>query len=120
MRCRGQLGRSEEDLVLVDNILLSEDDGLASLDSSETSGLRFSALELEHNLLGVLGLLSEDGLGLTSETCLLHIISSLSLSVFGSLSCLVLRNFVNSVFLQLWAMSSNRLWDMHHWQCISY
>ena len=82
--------------------------------SSEGFCLGLSALELQYNLLGVLCLLVEDWLGLTAETCLFHVISSLSLSNFGSLTGLVLGNFVDCMSLQLWAVSSNRLWDMHH------
>ena len=49
----------------------------------------FGALKTEHNLLGGLGLLVEDGLGLSSETHLLRVITSLALSKVGGLSGLI-------------------------------
>ena len=95
-------------------LLLSEDESLGSLDDSETLGLRLGALELEHDLLGLLSLLLEDWLGLSTEALLFHIISSLALGGERGLSGLVLGDFVVGMLLQLWAESSNRLWDMHH------
>jgi len=79
------------------NILLSENERLATLDWVESTGLADGALELEGDLLGGLRLLSEDGLGLASETCLLSIVSSLSLSDSGSLACLILGHLVGCV-----------------------
>ena len=96
------------------NFLLTEDEGLASLDDSERFGLALGAFELEHDFLSVLGLLSEDRLGLSTESGLLHVISSLTLSDQGGFTTLVLGNFVGGVLLQLWAESSNSLWDMDH------
>ena len=95
-------------------LLLSEDEGLASLDNSETLGLGLGALELEHDLLGVLGLLSEHGLGLSSESLLLHIVSSLSLGGLGGLPSLVLGDLVESVLLGFLAETLKLLGDMHH------
>ena len=104
---------SEHDLTL-GYFLLTEDEGLASLDDSERFGFALRAFKFEHDFLGVLGLLSEDWLGLSTETLLFHIISSLTLGDKGGFTRLVLGNFVGSVLLQLWAESSNSLWDMHH------
>ena len=67
-------------LLKVRSIFLSKDESLASLDWVESSSLADCALELKSDLLGGLCLLSEDGLCLSSETLLLSIISSLSLS----------------------------------------
>ena len=105
--------RSEHNLTLL-VLLLSEDEGLGSFDDSETLGLGLSAFELEHDLLGLLGLFLEDWLGLPSESLLFHIISSLTLGSGGGLTGLVLRDFMGGVLLQLSAESSNSLWDMHH------
>jgi hypothetical protein len=58
-----------------------------------------SALKTEDNLLGGLGLLVEDGLGLTTITGLLTVITSLTLSEQGSLAGLVLGNLVGGVLL---------------------
>ena len=60
-------------------LLFTQDESSASLDHLEGLGFRLRAFELEHNLLCVLRLLPENGLGLSSESLLLHIISSLSL-----------------------------------------
>ena len=108
-----ELLSSEHDLALL-VLLLSEDEGLGSLENSETFGLGLNALELEGDLLGLLSLLLEDWLGLSTESLLLHVISSLTLSDQGGFTTLVLGNFVGGVLLQLWAESSNSLWDMDH------
>ena len=108
------LDDSEEDTALVLAGVGAHDERLAAAEQLAASDLALGALQSEGDLLGVLGLLSEDGLGLTTETLLFHVVSSLSLGKLGSFTGLVLRNFVDCVFLQLWAISSNRLWDMHH------
>ena len=105
--------RSEHDHAL-GVLLLAKHEGLASLDHTEALCLALGALELEHDLLGVLCLLSEDGLGLSTETLLFHIISSLTSGSKGILSFLVLGNLVDSMLLELSAVSSHRLWDMYH------
>ena len=80
----------------------------------ERLGLGLGALELEDDLLGVLGLLPEDGLGLSTESLLLHIISPLSLGHQRVLALLVLGHLVHGVLLFLPAVSSLRLGNMHH------
>ena len=80
----------------------------------ETLGLGLLALELEHNLLGVLGFLPEDWLGLSAETFLLRIVSSLTLSSESILTLLVLGDFVDRVLLCFPAVGSLSLWNMHH------
>jgi hypothetical protein len=55
----------------------------------------------EDNLLGSLGLLVENGLGLTTITGLLTVITSLTLSEERSFTSLVLSNLVRSVLLTL-------------------
>ena len=95
-------------------ILFTKNESLASLEYSETLGLGFGALELEYDLFGLLGLLSEDWLSLSSETFLLHVISSLTLSCFGIFTLLVLGNFVKSVFLCFFTVAFKLLWNMHH------
>ena len=94
---------------------LSQNECLASLDGDKSSSLAGSALELECNLLGGLGLLSENGLGLSSETSLLGIISSLSLSDGGSLASLVLLHLVGGMLQALTAVSPHLLGnvDLH-------
>ena len=104
---------SEHDLALL-VLLLSEDEGLGSLEDSERFALGLNALELEGDLLGLLGFLLEDRLGLSTETLLLHVISSLTLSSLGGLTSLVLGDFVSGMLLELPAISSDSLWNMHH------
>ena len=81
--------RSEDGTTLGD-ILLSEDERLATLDDNESTGLACGAFKLECNLLGGLGLLSEDGLGLPTETLLLRCITSFTLSASNNFTLLVL------------------------------
>ena len=95
-------------------LLLTKDNGSASFDNSEIFGLGFSALELEHNLFGLLCLLSENGLGLSSKSLLFHIVTSLTLGGQGSLTSLVLGNFLDGVALCLSAVRSNSLWNVDH------
>ena len=106
-------GSSEHDLTL-GNFLLTEDEGLASFDDSERLGFGLGAFELEDDFLGVLSLLSEDWLGLSTESLLFHIISSLSLGDKGGFTRFVLGNLVGCVLLELWAVRSNSLWNMNH------
>ena len=108
-----ELAFSEKDHTL-GLLLFTEDESSASLDHLERFCLRLSAFELEHDLLGVLCLLPEDWFGLTSESLLLHIISSLSLGNEGILTFLILRDFVHCVLLRLPAVGSLSLWNMHH------
>ena len=95
-------------------LLFTEDESSASLDDLERLGLGLGALKLEHDLLGVLCLLPENWLGLTTETFLLHIISSLSLGDEGILALLILRYLVDGMLLGFPAVGSLRLWNMHH------
>lgn len=95
------------------NILLSKNECLASLDGLESSSLADSAFELESDLLGSLGLLSEDRLSLASKSSLLGIITSLSLSDGGSLTSLVLTDLVDYVFLALRTVGSHLLGNVH-------
>ena len=95
-------------------IFFTKNESLASLEDSETFTFSFCALELEYDLFGLLGLLSEDWLGLSSETFLLHVISSLTLSCFRIFTFLVLRNFMKSVFLCFFTIAFKLLWNMHH------
>merc|ERR1712156_433851 len=72
------LDRSEEGTVLVLSRVLTEDEGLASTKEPGRSSLANCALESESNLLG---LLSEDGLSLTTESGLLGPIATSALSL---------------------------------------
>ena len=95
-------------------LLFAEDESSASLDDLEGFALGLGAFKLEHDLLGILCLLSEDWFGLTSESLLLHIISSLSLGNERVLTFLILRHFVHCVLLRFPAVGSLSLWNMYH------
>ena len=75
--------------------------------------LASGALKLEGNLLGGLGLLSEDGLGLSTETGLLGVVASLTLSSGGVLSFLVLGDLVGLVLAALNAVCVFRFRSVH-------
>ena len=89
-----------------------ENEGLATLDGDESPELGLRALELEGDLLGSLGLLLEDRLGLTSEALLLGIVTSLSLDGEGVLALFVLRDLVHRVLPQLRTVSLHHLWNV--------
>lgn len=63
---------------------------LASLKGQLCLGLAGGALQSQDDLLGGLGLLVEDGLGLTTVTRLLAVVTTLTLGEEGSLASLVL------------------------------
>ena len=54
---------------------------LAALNSVHVAGLADLALKTEHNLLGSLCLLVEDGLGLTTISRLLSVVTTLSCKI---------------------------------------
>ena len=78
---------------------------LAALQGELLLGLAGSALETEDDLLGGLGLLVEDGLGLTTITALLPVVTSLTLGEQGGLASLVLGNLVLGVLVALPALA---------------
>lgn len=67
---------------------------LASLEGKLSLGLAGGALQSEDNLLGGLSLLVENLLGLTTVTALLTVVTTLTLSIEGGLTSLVLGNLV--------------------------
>merc|ERR1719295_1394599 len=77
---------------------------------------RLPLLESEDDLFRGLGLLSEDGLGLTSVSLLLTVVTPLALSLERILAFLVLRYFVQSVFSAFGrgAESAASFGDVHH------
>jgi hypothetical protein len=78
---------------------------LASLQRKLELGLALDTLQSQDNLLGGLGLLVEDRLGLTTVTGLLAVISSLTLGEQGGLSSLVLGDLVLGVLAALLALA---------------
>ena len=84
-------------------LLGTELEVLCTLESQVLLGLTLLALQTKDNLTSGLGLLVEDGLGLTSETHLLGIVTTLSLGEVRCLSCLVLCDLVDLVLTALLA-----------------
>lgn len=78
---------------------------LASLQGQLQLGLALDALQPQDDLLGGLGLLVEDGLGLTTITALLPVITSLTLGEQGGLASLVLGDLVLGVLAALLALA---------------
>lgn len=78
---------------------------LASLQRKLALGLARSALKSQNNLLGSLSLLVQDGLGLTTVTSLLSVVSSLTSSIKRGLTGLVLGDLVLSVLSAFFALA---------------
>lgn len=78
---------------------------LASLQQQLRAGLAYHALQTQHNLLRGLGLLVENGLGLTTVTLLLTVVSALTLGKQRRLAGLVLRHLVLRVLAALLAFA---------------
>ena len=113
------LDDSEERARLVLGGVDTQDESLASSEKLAASDLALGALESESDLLGLLGLLSEDGLGLTSETGLLGRVTTSALCLLGVLALLVLSNLEFHVFLALLAVRhlSLRSVNLGKWTC---
>ena len=78
-------------------LVTTELEVLATLEGNVRAVLALGALETQNDLLGGLGLLVEDGLGLTTVTLLLPVVTTLTLSVERSLTSLVLGDLVGAV-----------------------
>lgn len=88
---------------------------LTSLQSQLGLGLAVDTFQSQDNLLGGLSLLVENWLGLTTETGLLTVVSSLTLSEQGSLTSLVLGDLVLGVLSALLTLteSLSKLWNVN-------
>ena len=86
-------------------LLLSTDfEVLAASNGMLVLTLAFRAFQTQNDLLCGLGLLAEDGLGLTTKALLFAIVAALALGKIGRLAGLVLRYFVIGVLLAFaWA-----------------
>jgi len=78
---------------------------LATLERKLCLGLACCALQSQDNLLGGLGLLVEDRLGLTTVTGLLTVVTTLTLGEEGGLASLVLGDLVLGVLLAVSALA---------------
>lgn len=74
---------------------------LGSLQAKVLLGLTLFAFQTQDNLTGGLGLFVKDGLGLSTESHLLTIVSAFALGKVGRLAGLVLRHLVHGVLLAL-------------------
>jgi hypothetical protein len=86
-------------------LVTTELEVLAALQGELQLGLALDALQSQHNLLGGLGLLVEDGLGLTTITRLLAVVTALSLGEQRGLAGLVLGDLVLGVLAALLALA---------------
>ena len=106
--------RSEKDASLVGfSGVSSKDESFAATEHLASSSLALGTFESKSDLLGLLGLLSEDGLGLSAETLLLRLITAGALGETSLLALLVLSHLVFSVILALLAVRILRLGGMH-------
>ena len=88
---------------------------LATLEDSLGRITANGALELQKNLLGGLDLLVKNGLGLTSETGLLHVITTLTLSGERGLTGLLLPgDSVKVMLIAFFAVSFLLLGEVDH------
>lgn len=86
---------------------------LASLQRGLFAVLALGALHSQHDLLGGLGLLPEDGLGLATESLLFAIVTTTALGGTALLRLLVLRDLVQLVALALLAEGLTLLGNVH-------
>jgi len=95
--------------------LLSKFKVFGSLEAQLLLGLAFLTFQTKHNFTGSLGLFVENGLGLSTKTHLLGVVTSLSLGKVRGLSGLVLGDLVDCVLLALaGTVSFAFFWDVHH------
>lgn len=86
---------------------------LAALQRGLFAVLALGALHTQHDLLGGLGLLPEDGLGLSTETLLLAIVTTTTLGSAALLGLFVLGHLVQLVAPALLAEGLTLLGNVH-------
>ena len=96
--------------------LLAELEGLGASDDLEPLELAFSAEHDEGDLLGGLGLLSENGFGLAAVALLLHVVTPLSQHSDAILALSVSRHLMHFVVhaLREFAVSPHRFGENYH------
>ena len=107
------LDDSEERSRLVLGGVSTKDESLASAEKLAATNLALGALHSEGDLLGLLCLLSEDGLGLSTVAGLLGVVATSALRLLGVLALLVLSNLELHVLLAHFAVGHLRLWSVH-------
>merc|ERR1719244_2287490 len=115
LNCQDSHGLELDDLALP-LLVTSQLKVLARLDGQHALGsaVGVHTLQPQHNLLGGLCLLPEDGLGLSTISTLLPVVSPLTLCIEGVLALLVLGHFVWGVLLALLAIRPPSFRDVHH------
>ena len=107
------LDSSEEGTRLVLRGVRTQDESLASSEELAAPNLALGALEPEGDLLGLLRLLPEYRLGLTTEAGLLGAIAARTLGLLRVLALLVLSNLEIPVFLAYFAVCEFGLGNVH-------
>lgn len=107
--------RSELQSLTLLLFLTTQFEVLTSLQSQLGLGLASDTFQSQHDLFGGLGLLVENWLGLTTETGLFTVITSLTLGEQGSLTSLVLGNLVLSVLTAVLTLTVglSGLWNVN-------
>merc|ERR1719266_3018848 len=111
---KGLLGRLELDHLSLPLLLSSQLEVLGPLDGHLVLPLADRALHPEHQLLGGLCLLPQDGLGLTSKALLLAIVPPSALGLLGLSGFLVLGHLEFAVLVALGAVGVSSLGHVHH------
>merc|ERR1719322_1042836 len=91
---------------------------LGTLDGNLIFPFAFHTFHTQHQLFGCFSLLSQNGLGLTTETLLLTIITSTTLRLLRFLGLLVLSHLEHFVALavRMGTESSSFLGNVHHFE----
>merc|ERR1719461_1136005 len=89
----------ELDHLILSLLVTTKLEVLAALDDQKLLLLGFGALKTKDNLFGGLGLLVEDGFGLTTISGLFAIVTTLTLGIKGSLASLVLGHFESGMLI---------------------
>jgi len=95
-------------------LVSSQFEMLATLKRDLFTDLAVGALHPQHNLLGGLGLLSEDGFRLSTITLLFPVVTTTTLGSTAFLRLLVLRYFVDLVGFAFLAVGTTTLRYVHH------
>ena len=109
----GALDDSEEGAGLRLGRVGTHDESLASAEECASTDLALGALKSEGDLLGLLRLLAEDGLGLTTKATLLGSVATSALRLLGVLALFVLSNLEFLMLLALLAEGHLGLRSMH-------
>merc|ERR1719517_87319 len=107
-------GGLELDHLSLPLLLSSQLEVFGSLDGHLVLPLADRALHPEHQLLGGLRLLPQNGLGLTSKALLLSVVPSPSLGLLGLSRFLVLGHLELAVLVTLGTVSVPSLGHVHH------